>query len=137
MEPIDRLNAFVGEWAVEADLPGEPLRGHTTFEWALGGQFLVQKTTVPDPVPDSLSVYSADPYRQHYYDSRGVVRLYDMTLEGDRWTLERRKPDFSPLPFHQRWIAGIGEDVIRGRWEKSEDGEQWELDFRLVYTKVG
>ena len=143
MQTIDRLNAFVGEWSVAADFPNVPqmdLTGRSTFEWALDRSFLVQRATIPHPeAPDSLCIYSADPYLQHYYDSRGVIRVYEMTLDDHgRWTLQRRKPDFTPLSFHQRWTATFeeGGSVIRGTWETSEDGERWEHDFELTYTKV-
>ena len=40
-----------------------------------------------------LMIVSADletgAYTQHYYDSRGVVRLYAMTFAGGVWTLTR------------------------------------------------
>jgi hypothetical protein len=53
----------------------------------------VQRSEAPDPAPDSLAVVSVDPkagaYTQHYFDSRGVVRLYAMTLNGGTWTLTR------------------------------------------------
>ena len=138
-QALEQLNAFVGEWTVGVDLPNAPanLGACSTFEWALGGQFLVQRTTIPIPeAPDSLCVYSADPYLQHYYDSRGVVRVYEMTLEDGTWTLHRGKPDFSPLPFHQRFVGTFEGDAILGRWETSDDGESWELDFHLTYTRV-
>jgi hypothetical protein len=139
-QALEQLNAFVGEWTVEVDLPGAPIDqpARSRFEWDLNRQFLVQRTTIPIPeAPDSFCVYSADPYLQHYYDSRGVIRVYEMTLEGGRWTLHRGKPDFTPLSFHQRYIGTFGDGTIEGAWETSQDGESWELDFHLNYSKVG
>jgi hypothetical protein len=45
---------------------------------------------------------------------------------------------FSPLPFHQRWSAAFSADgeTIQGRWEKSPDGRDWELDLELAYQRV-
>jgi hypothetical protein len=62
-----------------------------------------------------------------------------MTFDGREWTLERRSPDFSPLPFHQRWTGAVSADGERlhGRWEKSDDGRAWELDFELTYSRTG
>jgi hypothetical protein len=142
-EALERLNVLVGEWALEADIPRAP-RGRVSFEWALGGQFVLQRTEVPHPqAPDSISILTVDlesgAYQQHYYDSRGVVRLYAMTLEGGVWRLERHAPDFSPLPFHQRFTGAFSEEgnKIEGPWEKSPDGEHWERDFVLTYTRAG
>jgi hypothetical protein len=44
------------------------------------------------------------------FDSRGTARLYAMTFDGRTWTLERTKPDFSPLDFHQRFVGSISDD---------------------------
>jgi hypothetical protein len=143
---LERLERFVGEWRIEAPafpLPAEladPAR--TTFEWTLGGAFLLQRSSVPVPeAPDGLSVIgpdAGDGYTQHYFDSRGIARLYAMTFDGRDWTLERHTPDFSPLPFHQRWLGALSVDgeTIQGRWEKSPDGRNWELDFELAYQRV-
>jgi hypothetical protein len=32
----------------------------------------------------------------HYFDSRGLARIYEMTLDGGVWTFSRTAPDFSP-----------------------------------------
>jgi hypothetical protein len=139
-----RLEAFVGEWRMEAPaFPVDPEladAARTTFEWALGGAFLLQRWTVSAPeAPDGLAVIApADGggYTQHYFDSRGVVRLYAMTFDGREWTLERREADFSPLDFHQRWLAAFSGDAIEGRWEISDDGRDWRLDFELTYRRL-
>ena len=143
---LERLEAFVGDWRLEA--PGMPLppelaaAARTTFEWTLGGAFLLQRSSIPVPeAPDGLSVIgpdAGDGYTQHYFDSRGIARLYAMTFDGRDWTLERHAPDFSPLPFHQRWRGTLsaGGDTIEGRWEHSPDGRDWKLDFELRYLLV-
>ena len=76
---------------------------------------------------------------QHYFDSRGVARVYEMGLENGVWTLPGRKPDFSPLKFWQRFAGRFSDDgrTIQGTWEMSEDeGSTWEVDFDLKFTKV-
>jgi hypothetical protein len=145
-ERLDRLEAFIGEWRLDA--PAFPLApelagaARTTFEWTLDGAFLLQQASVPVPeAPDGLCVIALDAddgYTQHYFDSRGIARLYAMTFDGRDWTLERHMPDFSPLPFHQRWQATFSTDgqAIEGRWETSPDGRNWELDFELAYHRA-
>jgi hypothetical protein len=145
---IDRLEVFVGEWTMEASIPGAPpasagAKPRTTFEWLPGRRFLLQRWEVPGPVaPDGLAVIGVEPdgdgYLQHYFDERGVVRLYAMTLADRVWELRREKPDFSPLNFSQRFRGTFSDDntAITGRWEHSRDGSPWELDFDLSYTKV-
>jgi hypothetical protein len=138
---LKRLEAFIGEWRLDASFPGAP-PGRSVFEWTLVKTFLAQRTEAPDPAPDSLAIVAVDPksgaYTQHYFDSRGVVRVYAMTLSRNVWTLTRDSPDLSPLDFHQRFIGRFTRDgkTIKGAWETSKDGSRWEHDFDLTYTKV-
>ena len=94
---LARLEAFVGEWRLEFPAfsfpPGLPAHAaRTTFKWTLGGAFLLQQATVPVPeAPDGLCVIgldAGDGYTQHYFDSRGIARVYAMTFDGRVWTLE-------------------------------------------------
>ena len=140
---LDRLEPLVGEWRIEASgLPLAEAAGdaRTTFEWILGGAFLLQRSSIPVPgAPDGHSVIGTDErdgYTQHYFDSRGIARVYAMTFDGREWTLERHAADFTPLPFHQRWIGSLSGDTINGRWEQSPDGREWELDFELEYRRL-
>ena len=138
---LERLEPFVGEWRIEAPPMGPADEARTSFEWTLGGAFLLQRSSIPVPeAPDGLSVIGTDAgdgYTQHYFDSRGIARVYAMTFDGREWTLERHAPDFTPLPFHQRWLATVADrDTVEGRWESSPDGREWELDFKLVYRRL-
>jgi hypothetical protein len=54
---LQRLEPFVGAWRIEAPAfpfpPGRADAARTTFEWALGGAFLVQRSSIPVPgAPD-------------------------------------------------------------------------------------
>jgi hypothetical protein len=135
------LDVFVGEWIEQVEVPGAP-PGRSIFEWDLKGRFLVQRALSPLPeYPDGLMIISVEPdgYLQHYFDSRGVVRLYRMTLENGTWTLLRTEPDFTPLEFSQRFVGVISPDGqrIEGRWETSHDhGQSWEIDFPLSYARL-
>lgn len=143
-EALERLDVLVGEWVVEAEFPGlEVPPGRSVFEWTLDGRFLVQRTQAPNPAPDSMAVIAVDPetggYTQHYYDSRGVVRLYAMTFDEGAWQLLRETPDFSPLDFRQRYTAQVGGDgdTIRGVWEMwRDDSDGWQQDFPLSYRRI-
>jgi hypothetical protein len=137
------LESFVGEWIVHASIGPPEAVGRARFEWALGGAYLLERSEAPDPAPDGLCVIApaADGagYTQHYFDSRGVVRLYAMTFADGEWTLLRTEPDFSPLDFSQRYTGTFSPDgdVIEGRWETSDDlGATWTLDFELDYRRA-
>jgi hypothetical protein len=62
-----------------------------------------------------------------------------MTFDGRTWTLERTKPDFSPLDFAQRFAGRVSGDgaTIGGEWQRSADGQEWERDFGVTYTRLG
>jgi hypothetical protein len=135
-----QLEVLVGRWTVEASLESV-VAGTATFEWALDHQVLLWRMTIPNPVPDSFSVISANSdgqsFTQHYFDARGVARIYAMSLEGDTWTLRRDQPDFTPLDFSQRFVGSIASDgnAIEGAWERAEKNSTWRKDFDLVYCR--
>jgi hypothetical protein len=141
-EAMARLEPLIGEWRLESSLGN--VRARAVFERALGAAFVLQRLEIDLPeAPDGLCVIAADPatggYIQHYFDSRGVVRLYAMTFDGPSWTLTREQPDFTPLEFAQRYTGTRSPDggSITGRWEKRFPGQGWEKDFDLNYVRVG
>jgi hypothetical protein len=136
---IERLEPFVGTWRVEASLGGAD--AVATFEWTLGGAFLLQRQKIDMPeAPDALCVIApaGEHFTQHYFDTRGVVRIYAMTFDGTTWTLTREQADFAPLDFSQRYVGQFkGGDRIDGRWEIKEAGEsEYRLDFELSYVRT-
>ncbi len=139
---LARLEPLLGAWTQEASIaPGAT--GHAVFEWTLDGAFLLERSEAPDPAPNGLILVDPnaddDGYTQHYFDSRGVVRVYAMTFGDGTWTLERTTPDFTPLSFAQRFLGTFSADAntIDSRWESSQDGgATWELDFELTFRRA-
>ncbi|HEX3514828.1 MAG TPA: hypothetical protein VHT26_12595 [Trebonia sp.] len=146
---LARLDALVGAWEMEATFgagyfgAGSPAMtargGRTVFDWLEGRFFLLQRFTVENPAaPSGLAVIAAsgdaDAFTQHYYDSRGVARVYQMTLRGSTWRIWREAPGF-----WQRYTGVISADgaAISGAWEGSADGQDWKHDFGLTYLKDG
>lgn len=143
-DALRRLDAFVGEWRLGLGnaIPRSDDGGaRSVFESMFDGQFLVQRTEIPDPnAPNGFCIVAYHPgtgYTQHYFDSRGVVRLYGMTFQDGVWTLLREKPDFTPLDFKQRFTGRFSDDgnAIFGTWEIDE-GSGWRKDFDLTYARV-
>ena len=140
---LQSLDVFVGAWSMAASLgpsTADAPRARTTFEWLSGRRFLIQRWEVEHPdAPDGIAVIGFDDdgttLLQHYFDSRGVSRVYTMTFVDGIWTLERiaSAPDFS-----QRFVGTFSEnrDAISGCWEISHDGSTWTSDFRLDYTRI-
>src|SRR6266568_4165901 len=126
---LGELERFLGTWGMEASFPALPpaqaepgsadgARGErngaearTVFEWMLDKQFLLQRAEIPHvpAAPDVHAIIGVDGdgpgYLQHYFDSRGVVRVYAMTFEAGVWRLVRSAEDFSPLHFWQRFAG--------------------------------
>jgi hypothetical protein len=145
------LEPLIGEWSLALVMPGEArpdvladVGARVTFEWIGDKAFLLERWTIPIPeAPDGLAVIGWDEgrgtYLQHYFDTRGVARVYEMAFDGRVWQLERVKPDFSPFDFSQRFSGTLSEDgtQIDGTWEIAEDHTTWAKDFDLIYTRIG
>ena len=82
----------------------------------------------------------------HYFDSRGVKRLFMTTLDGSTWTIWRapgedwngpRRPRGSQPALHRRDLRGTG-TTIAGRWERGlgAAGDAWEIDFPMTYVRT-
>jgi hypothetical protein len=147
---LEPLGALLGEWSLLASFPasapaaltGPAPLARARFEWILEGRFLLQRVEIAHPdMPDSTAIIGCDArgegYTQHYFDSRGVARVYAMTLADGVWTLLREKADFTPLDFAQRFTGTLSADgeSIAGRWETG-DGSRWRHDFELTYTRI-
>jgi hypothetical protein len=136
---LARLAAFVGEWRWEAAVGGQPIgRGRTVFAWLEPG-VLIQHSHAEQPeFPASTAIIGCDDaldtYCLYQYDSRGIARLYQMRLRDGVWEQWRDEPGFA-----QRFAGTFSDDGrrITGHWGKSADGQRWEEDFTLTYTKVG
>ena len=144
IDSFESLSALVGEWTYEMThqaLPGTVLRGISTFELLEGGRFLIHRESVDHPeFPGSshAMIGGADDLRMHYFDSRGVVRILELTIDGRVWTFVRIKPDFSSLDFHQRLTWTVSEDgrSISALGEISDDGTRWEDDIHITYRRI-
>jgi|SRR5919198_360663 hypothetical protein len=138
---LEPLEALVGNWTLDGGLPSDPtfsVRGWVSFEWLADGFFLVQRWGIEIPeFPDGMAIIGEDratgSLAQHYYDSRGVQRVYGMSLDDGVWKLWRDGDDFS-----QRFSGAFSEDgaTITGAWEIAPDGATWEHDFDMVYARV-
>ena len=139
---------LIGTWHGEGALPLEPplrMALETTIE-RLGEFVVVRSVGEPAEMPDSLSIVGGAPDGEaqpmHYFDSRGVQRLYLMELEGSTWKIWRSPDEDWNGPqgpgFDQRFVGRISADgdTIEGRWERGMgDGGGWEIDFPVTYVR--
>ena len=146
---IVRLDALLGEWRWKASAGGTVMAGGTTtFEPIEDGAFVAHRTVGDPPgegVADSwgehsplptVAVIAVDDFSGEltyaYADARGVRRVYAMTLDADGWTLSGRPGETFFQRFAGRFEPG---GSVSGRWERSADGVEWELDFELAYSR--
>ena len=112
------------------------------------GKFIVFSSAgEPADVPASVSIIGGapdgEPQPMHYFDSRGVKRLFLMALEGATLKIWRAPGEDWNGPdgpgFNQRFIGEISADRnrIKGRWERGmgKAGDKWELDFPINYER--
>jgi hypothetical protein len=153
LKPLERL---VGTWSTEAThpaFPGVVVHGTVTVEWLEGERFLIHRARIDHPdFPDSISIIGfterdrihkaagSDPaaaakpqLSMHYYDSRGVFRVFDVSTADESWRIWRNAPSFS-----QRFTGTFvdGGDTILGRWQLCQDDGNWTDDLQITYRRA-
>ena len=136
---LEPLNALVGEWTTEATHPEYPstvVHGHATVEWLEGERFLIHRSRNEHPdFPDAIAVIGAptEGLSMHYFDSRGVFRVYEVSMDDGVWRFWRDAPGFS-----QRFTGTFADDgdTIVGRSQLSRDDSTWDDDLAITYRRV-
>ena len=148
---LDDLNQLVGSWALESTHPAFPglvVRGTAEIGWLEGNRFLMHRARVDHPdFPDSLSIVGdmgsdrvdedpaepAEPaWSMHYFDSRGVFRVYQVSIAAGEWRIWRDAPRFS-----QRFtgtLAHAGKTIV-GQWELCREDGIWNRDLEITYRR--
>jgi hypothetical protein len=150
---LPALQRLIGTWQTEAThpaLPGVVVHGTVTMEWLEGERFLILRARNEHPdFPDSISLLGfaeqdrVDPVKKpkadtraqlslHYYDSRGVFRAFDASVDDQSVRFWRDAPGFS-----QRFTGIFAEagKTIRGLWQLNEDDVQWNDDLAITYRR--
>jgi hypothetical protein len=140
---------LIGEWRVEGEIPLDPpmkITGEAKIE-RLGAFIVFSSVLEQEVVPDSISIIGGapdgEPQPMHYFDSRGVQRLFLVTVEGSTWKTWRAPGEDWNGPngpgFNQRFIGEISADgkTIKVRIERGMGpaGDQWEIDFPINYYR--
>ena len=136
---LEPFEALVGTWTTESVHPRYPttvVRGRSTFEWLEGKRFLIQRSVTDHPeFPDAMAVFgvTAEQLSMHYFDSRGVYRVYAVSLSEGIWRFARDAPGFS-----QRFTGTFSDDgnTITGLSTLSHDGSTWEDDLAITYRRA-
>jgi hypothetical protein len=152
---VKLLDRLVGTWTTEAthpDVPGVVVHGTTTMEWLDGKQFLIVRSDTDHPqFPGAICVIGdteqdrvADgggtappgdanrPLRMHYFDTRGVYRLNDASIDETAWKWWREAAGFS-----QRFTGTFadGGSTIVGQSQLRRDDVTWKDDLKITYRR--
>jgi hypothetical protein len=134
----DLAERLIGRWDTQGShplLPGDDITGHAVFEWLDGHKFLLWRAHYDHPqIPDALAVLGPvdDQPRMHYFDARGVHRVYQIDAEGNQWRYWRDDPGF------QQSFTGtfsVDGDTITGQGRMNRDDAGWEDDLALTYRR--
>lgn len=138
---LEALSVLVGSWNTVGThplVPGKTFHGRTSFAWMEGGAFLIMHSEIDEPeIPSGIAVFGTDDATGEcsmlYFDERGVSRRYETRIRGNEWEWWRIAPGLS-----QRFTGAISPDgrTIVSRGELSRDGEHWEPDLALTYTRI-
>ena len=131
MTALDRL---LGNWefTMHHSALSEPVTGRQRYEWVLDGAFVQQHWTYDHPdFPDAIALLSDDQY--HYFDVRGIVRVFNLAVDDGGWSIVRLDEHFS-----QRHTARFrGPDFMDSTGEMSSDiGITWQPDFTMTWQRV-
>ena len=128
------LDRLLGTWDVTMNhvaLP-EPVRGRQTYERVLEGAFVLLHATMDHPqVPDAIALLDTKQY--HYFDTRGITRVFDFQVDDEGWSMIRRDADF----WQRSSVTFSGPDEMTGTGDNSHDeGATWEHDYTMTYRRV-
>jgi hypothetical protein len=148
------LERLVGNWATEAThplVPGTVVHGTANIEWLEGLRFLILRSANDHPdFPDAISILgfmdadrinkaadgdttaAGSELRMHYFDSRGVFRVYETEIDEKEWRWFRIVPGFS-----QKFTGTFADDdnTIVGRSQLRRDDIHWEDDLQITYRR--
>ena len=132
---------LVGTWAIEAThpaLPGTIVTGQAMFEWLQDQRFLIQRSHYDHPeIPDAIAVTGIIDGKpsMHYFDPRGVHRVFAVDITADTWRFWNDTPGFSQRVTH---TLSDDDNAINGQGELStDDGATWEHDLAITYRTIG
>jgi len=114
------------------------IHGRATFEWLEGKRFLVWwSDNPPGTVPRALA---GDRRRRdagrvwpmHYFDERGVMRIYQARMDGGVWRMWRDDRGFSQ---RRSGVFENGGRTLRVITELNQ-GDGWKPDLQMTYCRA-
>ena len=129
------LDRLLGTWDVTMrhHAMADPVAGRQRYERVLDGAYVQLTWTYDHPdFPDALAMLTSE--QMHYFDVRGMTRVFDLRFDDSGYVMVRLEPEFS-----QRFTGRFeGPDLIETTCEYSGDvGATWQPDFTMSSVRVG
>jgi hypothetical protein len=129
------LDRLLGTWdlTMRHHAVAEPVSGRQHYERVLDGAYVRLDWSYDHPdFPDAMAMLSED--SMHYFDVRGVTRVFDLRIDDEGWSMVRLDPELA-----QRYTTRfVGPDTMESEGELSSDGgSTWQPDFAMTYSRVG
>lgn len=147
-ETLRKLDRMCGRWTTEAThpaMPGVVVHGTVTTEWLEGRKFLIQRSTTDhQDFPHAIAIIGftgaetasavagAGELTMQYYDSRGVHRVYQATVDD---TALRLSIDADGMGQRITYTFA-GDDRIEGRAKMREGDQPWHDDLAIDLVRV-
>ena len=84
--------------------------------------------------PDAIGVIgtpeAGEGLVKEHFDSRGVRRTYEVSLEDGVLRNWRDHPGFD-----QRFSAALGQDSFEGQWQLARTPGDWQDDLKVIYRR--
>jgi hypothetical protein len=132
---------LVGRWTTEAThpaVPGTIIRGSSHAEWLEGERFLIYRTHYDHAdFPDALSVIGeTDGLQMHYFDTRGVYRLFDVTVAAGGWAIAMGRHADPAFSLRVTYEFEHADQKMLGKGQLSRDGKNWDDVLEITYWRV-
>ena len=148
---LDRqsLKVFVGEWRSEGEQlesavgSAASITATQRYEWLQGESFLIHRFDgkVGHSNASCIEIIGCDretgSCRAHTFYNNGLVNVWDVELEGDRWLL-RGDWNMGGRQMKVRCTIEFSDNgnTMQSRWEHSNDGRSWQAFWNLTARKV-
>jgi hypothetical protein len=132
---------LVGQWTTEAThpaVPGTVISGSSQVEWLEGERFVIYKTHYDHPdFPDAISIIGdTDGLHMHYFDVRGVYRLFELTVTAGGWAISMGRHGDAPFAQRVTYTFEHGDQEMSGKGQLSYDEVNWNDDLEITCRRA-
>ena len=144
---LDALEAFVGQWKttgqqIEGTVgPAAGIDVAESYEWLDGKYFLIHhfKGDLGGNDAACIEIIGYDAEKGVYvidtYYNNGVTKNWQMTADGDTWTITGDWPIKDQKMKVRCTIKFSDDKTMTGDWEMSPDGSDWKTFWDVKSTK--